>query len=68
VSSGKLRGPERFRGDVTASELGLDNGPLEVRDLWSGESREVADGVISASIEPHGVTILRIKSAAAVNR
>jgi alpha-galactosidase len=50
---------------VTTSELGLNQSPLDVRDLWSGESQRVTDGVIGATVEPHGAKLVRVKYAAA---
>jgi alpha-galactosidase len=51
---------------ASADDLGIDDPgfakrPWDVRDLWTGESRHVTDGVVTAKVEGHGVTILRIK-------
>ena len=33
----------------------------QVRDLWSGQRRSIADGFISAGVEGNGVAMLRLK-------
>jgi alpha-galactosidase len=48
---------------VTAAELGLDKSTLDLRDLWTGQSQHITDGVIRSTVEPHGVTMLRIRQA-----
>ena len=54
------RGKEPAMMNVTASELGLPQNVLEVRDLWSGENREVTNNIITADVERHGVAMFRI--------
>src|SRR5262249_50266566 len=48
---------------VTAPELGLEKAALDVRDLWTNESQRPTDGKTSATVEPHGVKILRVHPA-----
>jgi alpha-galactosidase len=45
---------------VTAAELSASKNALTVRDLWTGQSCGITDGVISARVEGHGVAMLRI--------
>jgi len=48
---------------VTAGELGSSKNALEVRDLWTRQTRSITDGVISARVEGHGVAMLRTHSS-----
>lgn len=48
---------------VTAAELGLGHGALEARDVWTGQSQRVADGVIRARVDPHEVVMMRVRQA-----
>lgn len=43
------------------AELGLGPSVLEVHDLWSGQSHPLTNGIISATVEPHGVAILHVR-------
>jgi alpha-galactosidase len=43
------------------SDLGLEQGPTEVRDLWLHQERGMFTHRYSASIPPHGVVMLKIK-------
>ncbi|HEY2585667.1 MAG TPA: alpha-galactosidase [Tepidisphaeraceae bacterium] len=45
---------------VTTAELGFDKSAFEARDLWTGDSQPITDGVIRATVEPHGVAMLRM--------
>lgn len=49
---------------VTAAELGLDKATLKVRDLWISQSQRIPDGIIRATVEPHGVKLFRIRPVA----
>lgn len=49
---------------VTAAELGLDPSALDARDLWTGQSQHITDGILRATVEPHGVALVRIRQAA----
>jgi hypothetical protein len=51
----------------TATELGLSKGAVDVRDLWTGQSRTVADGIVTSRVEGHGVTLLRLREDKALD-
>jgi alpha-galactosidase len=55
------RGKEPAEMRVTAGELWSSKNALEVRDLWTGQSRSITDGVIAARVEGHGVAMLRTR-------
>lgn len=59
------RGDAPAQVRVPVAELGLDTtATLETRDCWTGRSGHVTAGVISATVEPHAVTLLRIRQPA----
>jgi alpha-galactosidase len=49
---------------VTAAELGLGNGAIEARNVWTGQSQRIADGVVRARVDPHEVALMRVRPAA----
>ncbi len=51
--------PSQIR--VTTAELGLDGSAFQIRDLWTTQSERVTDGIISVTLEPHGVKMFRIQ-------
>jgi hypothetical protein len=48
---------------VTAAELGLE-GPIQVRDLWSGEDYGRFDASIEATVPWHGARLFRVAGRA----
>ena len=48
---------------VTAVDLGLDKSALEARDLWTGQSQRITDGIIRSSVEAHGVKLFRLRQS-----
>lgn len=56
------RGEARARVEVPLARLGLA-GPLAVRDLWKRAPRGEARSAVSAEIEPHGATLLKLTGA-----
>jgi alpha-galactosidase len=55
------RGKEPAEMRVTVAELGASKNAFEARDLWTGQTRSVTDGVVSARVEGHGVAMMRLK-------
>jgi alpha-galactosidase len=50
---------------VTWNRIGLRSGAANVRDLWAHADRGVHTGRFSATVQPHGVVMLRVTPAAA---
>ncbi len=46
---------------VTAAELGMGKSAFESRDVWTGKSQRIANGVVSAVVEAHGVKMFRLR-------
>ena len=50
---------------VTWNRIGLRSGAAKVRDLWAHADRGVHSGRFSATVQPHGVVMLRVTPAPA---
>lgn len=49
---------------LNPTELGLDPTGFDIRDLWTGQPHPLTDGIITATVEPHGVMMLRMSKPA----
>jgi alpha-galactosidase len=54
------RSANNAKMQITTAELGLASKRWSARDLWSGETSDITDGVIHADVETHGVALLRL--------
>jgi alpha-galactosidase len=54
------RSEKSARVRVSAAEVGRSNAPFAARDLWTGETSHITDGVIDIEVQSHAVTMLRL--------